>query len=329
MKKSNRKGYMMRSNFEEVRTWIGLTLSIVALLTISTFIPAAGSDSSDPISSDECLLCHEGVDRNLFGTPHRLTAGTDNLKTEVACVDCHTGGATHIDDPSADNIGIATRLTGHAAAELCNKCHESHASLDDYGFNLHSELELNCTSCHRVKCISESLLQDSEGYFCLTCHEDKVTGFMGVSNHPVFQEQLSCLSCHRFVKRQVDNAAYDPAGVCGQCHPEKAGPFLYEHDAATAYAVDGGGCLECHAPHGSENNYLLKQSGQDLCRQCHLPPPEHAQNSAHDDAWARYDCIVCHTDIHGSFDNNLFLDPNLQARWGANCYLTGCHEIGR
>jgi DmsE family decaheme c-type cytochrome len=319
----------MRSYHQVTRAGIGLTLSLALVLMIPVVVIAAGSDSSKPIADDVCLGCHDGLDQTLKGTPHRLASETTDAASTVACVKCHTGAATHIDDPSADNIGVASRLTGHEAAQLCTQCHEAHVSLDDYGFNVHSEMELNCTSCHKIHGQTKSLMLDNDGRFCLSCHEDKVTNFMGVSNHPVFQGPLSCLSCHRFVKRQDDNLAYETAGVCARCHPQQAGPFMYEHDATTAYAVDGGGCMECHRPHGSENNYLLRQPGQDLCRQCHMTPPKHEQNNAHGVAWAKYECVVCHTDIHGSFDNNLFLDPNLPARWGVDCYQSGCHDLNR
>ncbi len=303
------------------------TILVVAwLLLHGSAIPAAGGNGID---DESCLMCHDGMDKTLAQSPHRLASQVTKPATALACVRCHDGAAEHVDDPSAETIVNPADVFGHEAARICSPCHVAHVELDNYGFDAHSVQEMNCASCHKIHGTDSRLLLDGSARFCSECHQGQLTDMLGNTNHPVFAGEVTCLSCHRFVKRQDDDPAYQLRGVCRSCHPEQGGPFLYEHDAVNAYAVEGGGCTECHKPHASENDRLLKQPGAMMCRQCHSVPPKHINNTVHGDAWARFDCAVCHTAVHGSFDSDLFLDPNLPSRWGVNCYGTGCHSLNR
>jgi predicted CXXCH cytochrome family protein len=51
--------------------------------------------------------------------------------------------------------------------------------------------------------------------------------------------------------------------TCYQCHAEKRGPFLFEHAPVRE------NCLNCHTPHGSNQNTLLVAPIPFLCQQCH------------------------------------------------------------
>ena len=85
------------------------------------------------------------------------------------------------------------------------------------------------------------------------------------------------------------NAKY---GACFKCHPEKKGPWVYEH---LTQKVEG--CLACHEPHGSTNRFLLiRRDVKDLCAECH--GRRHFPNQS---------CINCHTQIHGSNFSSRFL----------------------
>jgi DmsE family decaheme c-type cytochrome len=296
------------------------------LLLVGSVIPAAGSDG---VEDETCLMCHEGTDGTLADGPHRLASQMKKPSSGVACISCHEGGAEHVDNPSEETIVNPADVMGGDAVQVCSSCHAAHVELDNYGFDPHSVQEMNCSACHQVHGQKPRLLLDDGAWFCLDCHVGKTTDFMGRTNHPVMEGAVTCLDCHRFVTRQDSDLSYYMQGTCRQCHPEQGGPFPYEHDAINAYAVEGGSCTECHKPHGSENDRLLVQPGQMLCRQCHMVPPGHLFNSVHGDAWSQFDCATCHTAVHGSFDNKLLLDPNLSIRWGTDCYRSGCHSLNR
>jgi DmsE family decaheme c-type cytochrome len=313
-----RFGYGIAGNISQsVVRWI-----IPVLILFS----AAWAEANESIKDSVCLDCHDGVDQSLADGPHRLGSEYTRPKVMVACVSCHTGAPAHLNDPSRENITTPAELSGQDAFTTCTRCHLAHVGLDNYGFDVHAVQEMNCTRCHKIHVYDKPLLLDDRAGFCLPCHDDAATGFARRSQHPVMQANLTCLSCHRFIKRSDDRLEYDLAGICRDCHPAQGGPFPYEHEATTGYAVTEGGCTECHTPHGSENDRLLAEPANHLCRRCHAPVG-HA--TAHGGIWAGYDCQVCHTDIHGSFVSNLFLDPALAAKLGGNCFDPGCHALNR
>jgi predicted CXXCH cytochrome family protein len=90
--------------------------------------------------------------------------------------------------------------------------------------------------------------------------------------------------------------------MCGQCHFEKSGPFVYEHDTTF---VDG--CAACHQVHGSTNRHLLRHEMQiNLCYECHSAVHTPGFHSA--SQYASQKCTTCHAAIHGSNTNQSFLE---------------------
>ncbi|MDH3890279.1 MAG: cytochrome c3 family protein [candidate division Zixibacteria bacterium] len=299
--------------------------SILAIGVIVLSIPLVLYGAEVP--DETCLDCHDGLDSSLAEGVHRLSSQTTGYALEVGCVNCHTGGEAHIDDPSTDNITNPSRLIGTEVTTLCSKCHQSHQELDDYGFDAHSTLEINCAECHRVHSVGGQELLDDRAEFCLKCHQEMSNKLSRRSNHPVLQDNVTCLSCHNFTKRADHNTVYGLGGVCQDCHPDQGGPFLHEHAATQAYAVTGSHCVECHNPHGSENNRLLRQPGNQMCRSCHVEHVTRNHADLWDNVWSKQPCQTCHTDTHGSFVSALYLDPDLPAKLGGNCYDAGCHSL--
>lgn len=299
---------------------------MVAVVVVLSSSSVVRSETTVPIADGECLDCHDGYGASLEAGPHRLGSAYARPAVAVACVSCHAGADTHVDKPARETITTPAELAGHEAFITCTQCHPAHVGLDNYGFDVHAVQEMNCTACHRIHVYDKPLLLDDRAEFCVACHNEAVTGFARVSQHPVMQGNLTCLSCHRVIKRADNRPGYDLAAICRDCHPAEAGPFPYEHEAVNGYSVEEGGCTECHNPHGSENDRLLAQPTTQLCRRCHAPVG-HA--TAHGGIWAAYDCLVCHTDVHGSFVSNRFLDPAMAVRVGGNCFDGGCHALIR
>jgi len=311
---------ILSKNLHKLKRFIPIFVSILLFST-----PAFSE--TETIEDDMCLTCHEDYDIGLSSTKHQLSTELSNPEIMIGCVSCHSGGEIHMDDPSVDNIGNPANLTGIDAVSLCSKCHVVHQAMDNYGFDNHSNQEINCSKCHSVHGGKQSLLFDDHAQFCQKCHFETINKFERRSNHPVNQGILTCLSCHSFTKRQDSNLMYDLNRTCQGCHPENGGPFLYEHQIVNAHSIDGSGCIECHDPHGSENDYLLKQSDNNLCNQCHIEHITRNHNNLWETVWSEYRCQTCHTDIHGSFASNNYLDPDLPEKLGGDCYNSGCHSL--
>ena len=89
--------------------------------------------------------------------------------------------------------------------------------------------------------------------------------------------------------------------TCGNCHREKARPFVFEHEAVSE------GCTTCHSPHGTVNAKLLVDREANLCLRCHaqvqtpnaellIGKQDHGPLLRLGTCWS----AGCHTAVHGS-----------------------------
>jgi DmsE family decaheme c-type cytochrome len=87
---------------------------------------------------------------------------------------------------------------------------------------------------------------------------------------------------------------------CYECHTEKRGPFLWEHEPVRE------SCVTCHDPHGSTNDRLLVAKVPMLCQRCHIgtrhPSTIYDSLSIQNKSVRVVDrgCVNCHSQIHGS-----------------------------
>jgi predicted CXXCH cytochrome family protein len=142
---------------------------------------------------------------------------------------------------------------------------------------------------------------------CLSCHRRQVSELRQFSHHPAPEGRVSCVDCHdaHVESQRAGRGAMLKRGTveetCLQCHPQRRGPFIFEHDPVRAGGV-GDNCLECHKPHGSPNRKLEALFSRGLCLQCHTDiaqdPPHRSRPG---DCWRS----GCHTAIHGSNHSGL------------------------
>ncbi len=301
---------------------------IVGLLQILSFSNLLSSESADQKlvvgKSAECLDCHDDMSTSLDNSTHRLSNDATNDKIAVGCISCHDGWAEHLEEPSAENIGNPENKTLFDQANICGNCHQSQHQTSMTSFDPHGISGVACLTCHTVHNNSESkLLAEKSGQLCISCHADEASEFNRRSAHPYESGNIDCIDCHVLGGMERADKAVGLNWTCQNCHAENAGPFIYEHPVTYKHLVDGSGCVECHQPHGSDNDRLINQPGNGLCLQCHNTPPGHLTN--HSGLGSKLACLECHTDIHGSYDNRLFLDPDLGSKLFPDCYQSGCH----
>lgn len=314
----------------------GAQVSKTLLLFLLLFAAVPLLAASPPLSRDSlishsaaCLDCHQESADNLKGSAHQLTSVQDKTtRMAVGCVGCHSGWENHLDDPSKDNITNPANLNLVKQAEICRGCHQSGHQATMLTTDPHGRAQLSCTSCHTVhENEAQGLLKDDKQNFCGTCHVGVVAQFKSRSAHPLTTDNIRCSSCHFPDDRTDPMLARGMDWTCQNCHSEYSGPHAFEHPVTQSHLFNGGGCTECHSPHGSPNDRLLTQPGNGVCLQCHTVPPGH--RTAHAGMGVKVSCVNCHTDIHGSDDNALYLDPQLNTKFYANCFSSGCHEGAR
>lgn len=303
----------------------------VALAGLSVLVGPAPVAQDRLRVSTACLECHAGRDSTLMGTAHWAGAVHEGDPAVLACTDCHAGDRRHWeDDPEANPMTNPAKVSAAAEAAICAGCHQNSHQQNMVEKNVHTANSVGCSGCHRVHGSKHpALLKKPQPGLCTSCHVRVEGEFARSYRHPVSEGVVQCTDCHATLDRTSRPLTFNGTSVCLDCHNQFAGPFPFEHRATLDHSTEEGGCLACHEPHGSHLPRMVKQPYEPphypLCTQCHSVP-RHFSNSMHGTQWAGMACNECHTDIHGSYDNRLFVNESLKAR---GCFNSGCHSDGR
>ncbi len=248
-------------------------------------------------SQDTCDSCHRQMDI-VFTQTHVLSFGND-------CLACHDGV-----DRFGDNFNHAAfpfRLNGKHAEAACTKCHLDARTVADLQsapqdcFSCHQRDDehdgrfgQNCSACHSPEGWQPAKFDHNLAAFklegehaeakCEQCHVDNV--FKGTPT--------DCYSCHQ--KDDEHNGAYGTD--CGACHsPEGWQPAKFDHNLSV-FKLEGehaeARCEQCHTSN------VFKGTPTD-CYSCHQKDDEH-------DGRFGQDCSACHSPEGwqpAKFDHNL------------------------
>lgn len=281
-----------------------------------------GNLNADYVGTPNCLAaCHEHDKLKLFFDASTMGA---QLKKEsgiplVDCETCHGPGSLAIKGLTSELVemnakqGIKTKcdfktlidlknLPATAQSLICLKCHTANATFNLHNWNAgpHAINEVSCFNCHNIHAGPDlKVTPRASGQLCFTCHKSAQAQFALPSHHPLKEGRVFCVDCHNPHGGSADHSLIKDSvkETCVQCHPDKRGPFRYQH------ADVGENCNNCHNPHGSVNTTLLKAREPFLCLQCH---EGHRLNQAGgsvsaERARAFYTrCTDCHSGIHGT-----------------------------
>lgn len=274
-----------------------------------------GRMDADYVGDDNCVSkCHSHDKIREFS---RLSVHGEQIKPEtglplVNCESCHGPGSIAIAKieqnvkllgekgnrcDTTKLINLKT-LPPQAQSLICLKCHSvaSTPSLSHWNTSAHALNDLSCSSCHKLhEGPQQKVNRDKMAELCYGCHPDVKAQFSLVSHHPMNERKQNCFDCHEAhgstsPKMLKGNSTRE---LCGHCHMEKSGPFVYEHGDVTE------NCVNCHQPHGSVNRRLLSAAMPFLCIQCHTPVHPNVLSSTDKRLYADR-CTDCHTAIHGS-----------------------------
>ncbi len=253
--------------------------------------------SGKSVGSSTCAICHADAHPGIGMSVHAALMADPKA---AGCESCHGPGSAHVlGAGSRDAIRNPGRLPKEQQSGFCLTCHGSNPSLSAFARGDHGRTGLACTTCHDpLRGPADSPLK-REPDLCYACHGDVKAKFALPNHHPLEEGAVRCVSCH--------DPHGSPPGIlsletrkekCFECHVDKRGPFLYEHEADRQE-----GCVVCHLPHGSPNRRLLTHRDvRSLCIQCHVTPSNHdlAEGSAF------RNCLNCHGSIHGSYVDDGF-----------------------
>jgi DmsE family decaheme c-type cytochrome len=284
----------------------------------ATYQPS--KDPAQYVGAEVCKTCHEDMPSKGFykgyeDSPHFVTTLDTKKGPEWhGCEACHGPGKEHVES-GGDKSKIFT-FKNSSAKEIsarCLSCHTYGEEHSNFGRSVHLQNNVSCIDCHSPHHAKESqfLMKEKAPQLCYGCHQEVKQQFNRPFRHRVNEGLVQCNDCHNphggFLTRQLRATSTQDTG-CFKCHSDKAGPFVYEHEA-----VKVEGCVSCHTPHGSSNPRLLNRAQVNLlCLECHAFSADAgapAIPTFHNQAQKYQACTMCHVAIHGSNTSHVFFTP--------------------
>lgn len=302
----------------------GLILCCCAIVACKTGVMASKAviptiPNATVVGDAVCLGCHDGTHPELMASfkasIHGAIADFETVGVKKGCESCHGPGSAHAGSGDPLSILNLKKLSARQASEVCLQCHKTGSSMKWRGSE-HAQNEVSCTDCHRIhqarssadnekmkaptsawerRAIRSHSLTKPEPDLCYGCHQNIQARFNYPSHHPVREGKMTCTECHEphGGSQSLNTEGMTRVDLCLRCHPRYQGPFIYEHESAVE------DCGNCHDPHGTVVNNLLKKTEPFLCLQCHHIHTAINTSESLKQAVGNK-CSYCHPEIHGS-----------------------------
>lgn len=267
---------------------------------------------------------------------------------------------------------------GGAGANEDPKCSDCHTGLLK-NRTLHAPASESCDNCHQVD-IKEHAengvmglnLSDKVPALCFICHDGLQMDMDSLPNvHQAVKSEKSCMVCHSPHSSEGESLLIsDQKKLCLSCHNRDVGTTgakmvnikrLLANARVIHSPVESDGCVVCHKPHSSSENYLLNEAfpignyaaglkrNFALCWECHDSDLLEAARTTSSTNFRNGDrnlhfvhmngkdsksCVMCHN-VHASNNEHLIEDRVGFGEWGlpikfvpgekgGSCF-PGCH----
>jgi predicted CXXCH cytochrome family protein len=240
--------------YSNKKTTLLLIGIIILLIQNVPFFPANSLKLIQKKEAElECQTCHASI---------RLYHPSE----EADCTDCH----------NSHSSTASPQLLIEKVPKLCWNCHDEDIKIESKHLPF---TEGECLECHKPHGNKESyFLKKSLPNICFECHEEIKEQMENNFIHPPVEDD--CTSCHsphssdfpRLLKDYLSLGfyeAYTPLKyqLCFQCHDRmdifgNNSEFIKGDKNLHKVHVQrrkGRTCLVCHEPHGSGQEYLLKE----------------------------------------------------------------------
>ncbi|MDH3438705.1 MAG: DmsE family decaheme c-type cytochrome, partial [Betaproteobacteria bacterium] len=187
-----------------------------------------------------CKLCHEERYASYSLTRHSMKADARTPAAKGGCVTCHGDGTEHVKAGGGRGVGGiknpgSKTMPSDEKNGICLTCHEGGKRME-WSLSLHATRDTACTSCHQVH-NSHDPVRDkvTQSEVCFTCHKEQRAQINRPFRHPIPEGKVVCSDCHNphgsaGPKLMVRDTVND---TCYQCHTEKRGPFVRNHQPVT------------------------------------------------------------------------------------------------
>ena len=285
-----------------------------------------------------CKNCHEGQTAYYNNSVHGQKGNLRGPSNAGECSTCHGDGTAHVKAGGGRGVGGIKAPGGKTMSPddknaTCLTCHAGGSKRTHWDGSTHQARGIACTNCHTMHSTDKVLTKITQPEVCFTCHKQQRAEVNRTFRHPILEGKVACSDCHNphgsigraLMKRD------DVRDTCFQCHAEKRGPFVHQHEPVQT------DCTICHNPHGTVADSMLKLRPPFLCHQCHTPhgpviaqvrgqsnfttfpgatAPQYSPLGTGSARSAIYvtqgrGCVNCHTQIHGG-NNPAFSAPTPQ-----------------
>ena len=228
----------------------------------------------------------------------------------------------------------APSLVGLAKATSCAGCHRNVA---DKGVWRHSStVNQQCLACHQqsLEPLKIGFPTEKVQEFCFGCHTGKKAWLSRKFIHGPITIG-GCTLCHN---PHGENNRYQlfeegALALCLACHGDKEGLVAEKTEDRMPYVhgiVVGGGCVSCHDPHATDQQFMLKKPINELCSGCHPgivsktmghPLPNHPVSAPRERLrpGRKLTCTSCH-DPHGAIHPLMLIQSPLGGRLCRECH---------
>ncbi len=281
-------------------------------------VPAAAKSAHAPVRDQgcsECHVAHAGEHKNNLKEPPRALCGR-----------CH---ATLV--AAAEKARFQHKPVKSGG---CAVCHDPHGSARA-GHLLKDPVPALCAKCHATT--NQTFVRKHLGYpvakaECTSCHDPHGSDQKGILNqsvHPPMAKGM-CGQCHQAASSDTPLATKRQGNeLCRSCHLkvlDKIGAQNRQHSPVLA----GKGCLNCHSPHASSGEHLVRGNMVVVCGNCHADTvARHERSPTAHPPVRDGKCTSCHSP-HGGNDPLLFKQADTLELCGAchNWQKHATHPIG-
>ena len=279
-----------------------------------------------------CAGCHEKAVAYYQQSVHGQKGNLRGPANAGECSTCHGDPTEHVKAGGGRGVGGIKNpgakggypQDADAKSAICMTCHAGGSARTHWDTSTHRERGNACTSCHTMHQKDKVLTKVTQPEVCFACHKQQRVDANRTFRHPILEGKVACSDCHN-AHGSIGRALMKRDSVtdtCYQCHAEKRGPFVHQHDPVTE------DCSICHNPHGTVVDSMLKVRMPFLCNSCHTPhggaipqlrgqpggttPPPGTISGKHNVLLTMgRGCLNCHTQIHGG-NNPSLLGPTPQ-----------------
>ncbi|MCC7258404.1 MAG: DmsE family decaheme c-type cytochrome [Gammaproteobacteria bacterium] len=265
---------------------------------------------------DACKDCHAGTVATYMNSVHGQKGNARGPANAGECSTCHGDASAHVKAGGGRGVGGIMNPGGKTMHpddknDTCLACHAGGSKRTHWDGSTHQARGTACTSCHSMHSPDRVLVKLTQPEVCFTCHKQQRAEVNRTFRHPILEGKVACSDCHN-PHGSIGRALMKRDSVvetCYQCHAEKRGPFVHQHEPVNE------DCSLCHNPHGTVADSMLKVRPPFLCHQCHTPhggfiaqlrgqPGVTVTATTGGKSGVNFTqargCLNCHTQVHGS-----------------------------